>query len=295
MSVIDVGICSMQTHYTVQPVELARWAEDNGFESLFFGEHSHVPVRRETPFVLDVEMPEYYREISDPFICMTAAAAVTEHIKVGTAVCLVPEHHPIMLAKECSCVDLVSNGRLIFGVGSGWSAEELRDHGVSHGDRWEITRERVLACKEIWRYDVAEFHGEFVDLDPLYCWPKPTQPEGPRILIGANASPKVVRHIAEYADGWLPLDGLHSDLQSGVNAIARSAEQCGRSIGEFDFTVITAYELAGHSRSVERIAELKEMGFNRVLLLLAPAQPDKQWDMLEGHLALLHSVRGAGL
>jgi probable F420-dependent oxidoreductase len=291
---IDIGICSMQTHYTVQPVELARWAEENGFESLFFGEHSHVPAQRETPFVLNVDMPEYYREISDQFVCMTAAAAVTERLKIGTSVCLVPEHHPIMLAKACSCVDLVSGGRFVFGVGAGWSAEELRDHGVSYNERWEVTRERVLACREIWCNDIAEYHGRFVDLDPLYCWPKPTQPHGPPVLIGANASPKVVRHIVEYADGWIPLDGLHSDLESGITAIAHEAEHRGRSMSQFDLTVITAYELAGHTGSIDRIAQLTQMGFNRVLLLLAPSRSEQQWEELEGHRELLRSVREAG-
>jgi probable F420-dependent oxidoreductase len=292
---LDIGLCSMQTHYTIQPAELASWAETHGFESVFFGEHSHVPTKRTTPFVLPVEMPEYYREISDPFVCMTAAATATDRIKVGTSVCLVPEHHPIMLAKQASCVDLVSQGRLVLGIGAGWSAEELRDHGVAHRDRWEVTRERTLAVREIWQNDIAEFHGDFVDLDPLYCWPKPVQRQGPPILIGAQASPKVIRHIVEYADGWVPLDGLHTDLEKGVAALEDEAARHGRSVSEFDLTVITAYELAGHSRSLDRIAELKLMGFNRVLLLIAPSQPDQQWKELDAHLTLLRAIRDADM
>jgi probable F420-dependent oxidoreductase len=273
---VDIGICSMQTHYTVQPVELARWAEAQGFDSVFFGEHSHLPAKRESEFLLDVEMPDYFREISDPFVCMTAAAAVTERLKVGTSVCLVPEHHPISLAKTVSCIDLVAKGRQVLGIGAGWNAEELRDHGVEHGDRWKITRERVLAMREIWNNEIAEFHGEFVNFDPLWCSPKPVQPGGPPVLIGAAASPRIARHIVEYCDGWMPMDG-QNDLAVGMANIRAEADRVGRQITDFDFTAITAYQLTGVGGSAERIGELAEMGFNRILLLLAPSDTDTQW------------------
>jgi probable F420-dependent oxidoreductase len=277
---VDIGICSMQTHYTVQPVELARWAEAQGFDSVFFGEHSHLPAKRESEFLLDVEMPDYFREISDPFVCMTAAAAVTERLKVGTSVCLVPEHHPISLAKTVSCIDLVAKGRQVLGIGAGWNAEELRDHGVEHRDRWKITRERVLAMREIWNNEIAEFHGEFVNFDPLWCSPKPVQPGGPPVLIGAAASPRIARHIVEYCDGWMPMDG-QNDLAVGMANIRAEADRVGRQITDFDFTAITAYQLTGVSGSAERIGELAEMGFNRILLLLAPSDTDTQWAELD--------------
>jgi probable F420-dependent oxidoreductase len=287
---VDIGICSMQTHYTVQPVELARWAEHEGFDSVFFGEHSHLPAGRQTKFLLDAEMPDYFRHISDPFVCMTAAAAVTERLKVGTSVCLVPEHHPISLAKTVSCVDLVAKGRQVLGIGAGWNAEELRDHGVEHRDRWKITRERVLAMRQIWTNDVAEFHGEFVDFDPLWCSPKPVQPGGPPVLIGAAATPRIVRHIVEYCDGWLPMDG-QNDLEVGMANIRAEAQRVGRPLTDFDFTAITAYQLAGVSGSVQRIRELAELGFNRVLLLLAPDDADAQWAALD-RLAELRRAAG---
>jgi len=277
---VDIGICSMQTHYTVQPVELARWAEAQGFDSVFFGEHSHLPAKRESQFLLDVEMPDYFREISDPFVCMTAAAAVTERLTVGTSVCLVPEHHPISLAKTVSCIDLVAKGRQVLGIGAGWNAEELRDHGVEHRDRWKITRERVLAMREIWNNEIAEFHGEFVNFDPLWCSPKPVQPGGPPVLIGAAATPRIARHIVEYCDGWMPMDG-QNDLAAGMANIRAEADRVGRQITDFDFTAITAYQLAGVDGSADRIGELAEMGFNRILLLLAPSDPDTQWAELD--------------
>jgi probable F420-dependent oxidoreductase len=288
--VVDIGICSMQTHYTVQPVELARWAEAQGFDSVFFGEHSHVPAKRETEFLLEgAEMPDYFRDISDPIVCMTAAAAVTERLKVGSAVCLVPERHPITLAKTVSCVDLVAKGRVVLGIGAGWNAEELRDHGIEHRDRWKVTRERVLAMRQIWGNDLAEFHGEFVNFDPLWSWPKPVQPGGPPVLIGASGTSRTARHIVEYCDGWIPMDG-QSDLETGMANIRAEADRAGRPITELDFTVITGYQLAGVRGSVERITELAEMGFNRILLLLPPEDADTQWGKLEQLADLLRAA-----
>src|SRR5712664_4586117 len=158
----DFGLVTIPTHYSIQPAEFARWAEDHGFESIWFGEHTHIPTSRKTPFPLGGELPEYYKQFYDPFIGLTAAAAVTQKLKVGTSVCLVPEHHPITLAKTIACLDRVSNGRFLFGIGAGWNGEEMADHGVELKDRWKVTRERVLAMQEIWSKDVAEFHGQFV-------------------------------------------------------------------------------------------------------------------------------------
>lgn len=287
---VDIGICSMQTHYTVQPVELARWAEAEGFDSVFFGEHSHLPAKRETRFLLEgAEMPDYFREISDPIVCMTAAAAVTERLKVGTSVCLVPERHPITLAKTVSCVDLVAQGRLVLGIGAGWNAEELRDHGVEHRDRWKVTRERVLAMRQIWDNDTAEFHGQFVDFDPLYCAPKPVQPGGPPVLIGAAATERIARHILEYCDGWLPMDG-QNDLELGMANIRAEADRVGRPVTDLDFTVITGYQLVGVNGSARRIGELADMGFNRILLLLAPSDTETQWAELRRFAELLRAA-----
>lgn len=175
----DFGLVSIPTHYSIQPVDLARWAEENGFDSLFYGEHTHIPTNRQTPFPLGGELPMYYAQFFDPFIALTAAAAVTEKLKVGTSVCLVPEHHPINLAKAAACLDRVSQGRFLFGIGAGWNVEEMANHGVAFKDRWKITRERVLAMREIWTKEAAEFHGQFVDFDPIWCWPKPVRAGGP--------------------------------------------------------------------------------------------------------------------
>src|ERR1700675_1435524 len=274
----DFGIGTACTHYTIQPAELGKWAEAHDFESVWFGEHSHIPTSRKSPFPMGGELPVYYKEFFDPFIGLTAAAAVTTKLKVGTSVCLVPEHNTINLAKTIACLDRVSNGRFLFGIGAGWNAEEM-DHGVEFKDRWKVRRERILAMKEIWSKDVAEFHGKFVNFDPIWCWPKPVRAGGPPIHLGAW-SKFVPKRVAEYCDGWIPVDaGI--DLAASIEAIKSEAAKRGRSIKDFDFSVLTAYEMARAGGLETRINELIKLGFNRVLFLAPVAQPDKQWPVLE--------------
>ena len=275
----DFGLVTIPTHYTIQPAELGRWAEANGFESLRFGEHSHIPTSRKTPFVMGGELPEYYKQSFDPFIGLAAAAAVTQKLKVGTSVCLVPEHHTITLAKTISCLDRVSNGRFLFGIGAGRNAEEMADHGVEFKDRWKVTRERVLAMQEIWSKEVAEFHGQFVNFDPLWCWPKPVQAGGPPVLMGAW-SKWAFKRIAAYCDGWIPVDAGY-DLASGMEALREEAARVGRSMDEFDMSVITV----GGTES--RIRELLALGFHRIVFMVEPADPESQWPILERYAGLI--------
>ena len=292
----DFGIVTIPTHYTIQPVDFARWLEDNGFESLFFGEHTHIPTSRQSPFPGGGDLPDYYKEFFDPFIGLTAAAAVTQKLKVGTSVCLVPEHHPITLAKEIACLDRVANGRFLFGVGAGWNAEEMADHGVAFKDRWKITRESILAMREIWTKEVAEFHGQFVDFDPLWSWPKPLQAGGPPILMGAS-SKWTPKRVVEYCDGWFPVDGLVEglgELSNGLEAIRTEADRMGRAMEEFDLTVITwvltAYTQAAPD-ALKRLHELVDLGFSRIVFLIEPAAPEVQWPILEKGAELIRHFR----
>ncbi len=291
----DFGIVTIPTHYTIQPVDFARWMEDNGFESLFFGEHSHIPTSRESQFPGGGELPQYYKEFFDPFVGLSAAAAVTTTLKVGTSVCLVPEHNPMTLAKQVACADRVANGRFLFGIGAGWNAEEMADHGIAFKDRWKVTRESILAMREIWTKEIAEFHGQFVNFDPLWSWPKPLQAGGPPVLMGASSkwSPK---RIVEYCDGWIPVDGIDglSAISSGLEAIRTEADRMGRSMDEFDLSVITwvltAYEQAAPD-AIKRIHELLDLGFKRIVFLIEPGQPDDQWHILEQGAKLVREFR----
>jgi probable F420-dependent oxidoreductase len=285
----DIGICSVPTHYTIPPAVLGKWAEANGFESLWYGEHSHIPTSRKTPFPMGGDLPQFYKEFFDPFIALTAAAAVTTKLKVGTSVCLVPEHNAINLAKTVACVDQVSQGRLLLGIGAGWNAEEMADHGVAIKDRWKVTREGVLAMREIWSKEVAEYHGKFVNFDPLWCWPKPVRAGGPPVLMGAS-SKWVPKRVAEYCDGWFPIDigpGATEEFATGMAAIRSAAADCGRAISQFDFTVLTAFDMGAGGGLETRIHELIKLGFNRILLMAPVAKPDKQWPVLERYAVLL--------
>jgi len=281
----DFGLVGIPTHYTIQPAELGRWAEANGFESVMFGEHSHIPTSRKTPFVMGGELPQYYKEFYDPFVALTAVAAVTEKLKVGTSVCLVPEHHTINLAKAVACLDRVANGRVLFGIGAGWNAEEMADHGVDYKDRWKVTRERILAIREIWTKDEAEYHGKFVNFDPIWCWPKPVQAGGPPVLMGAW-SKYVPKRVAEYCDGWFPVDA-GVDLAGGIEAIRVEVGRRGRSFKDIDLSVLTAFEMAPASGIEGRIRELLKLGFHRVLFLIPTGTPDTQWPVLERYAGLI--------
>jgi probable F420-dependent oxidoreductase len=287
----NFGIAYAASQDSIPPAEMARWAEAHGFESLWLGEHSHIPTNRKTPFQAGGEVPEYYKQLFDPFVALTAAAAVTTRLKLGTSVCLVAEHHTINLAKTIATLDQVSKGRFLLGIGAGWNAEEMADHGVEFKDRWRVVRERVLAMKEIWRKEVSEYHGKFVNFDSMWCWPKPLQAGGPPVLMG-GWSKLAPRRIAEYCDGWLPLDvgftggGGCPDLAGAIEAIRTEAAARGRSMNEFEFSVLTAYEVAPTGGLENRIRQLLQLGFKRVVFMGA-ADPREQQAMLDRYATLI--------
>jgi probable F420-dependent oxidoreductase len=285
----DFGLIAIPTHYTIQPVELGRWAEANGFESLWFGEHSHIPTSRKTPFPMGGDLPQYYKEFFDPFVGLSVVAGITEKLKVGTSVCLVPEHNTMNLAKMVSCLDRVSNGRFLFGIGAGWNAEEMADHGVDLKDRWKVTRERVLAMKEIWTKDEAEYHGRFVNFDPIWCWPKPLRTGGPPILMGAW-SKFVPKRVAEYCDGWIPVDAGF-DLGGGIEAIWSEAAKRGRSKDSIDLSVLTGEEFRPAGGLESRINALLQLGFHRVVLMVPTAVPDKQRPYLDRYAKIIRAFQ----
>src|SRR5262249_17783386 len=176
----------------------------------------------------------------DPFVELTAAAAVTQELKVGTAVCLLTEHHPITLAKTVATLDRVSSGRFLFGIGGGWNVEEMANHGVEVKDRWTGTREFVLAMRAIWSSPEAEFHGKFVDFERIWSWPKPVQKGGPPVLLGVGATKAMPRRLIEYCNGWMPLDGIN-DVVAGIASLRGEAERAGRALEDFDLSVLTGF------------------------------------------------------
>src|SRR3954467_13740108 len=197
------GASMFFTDYSMTPAELARALEERGFDIVWAPEHSHIPLSRKTPFVMGGELPKRYYEVMDPFVSLTAAAAVTKTLLGGTGVCLIAQRDPIQTAKLVASIDQVSGGRFVFGVGNGWNQDEMENHGTNFATRHKLARERIEAMKAIWTQPTAEYHGEFVDFGPMQTWPKPVQKPHPPILIG-GAFPYSARRAIRYADGWMP-------------------------------------------------------------------------------------------
>jgi len=200
---VKIGIAMFPTDEAVDPGTLARLVEERGFESLFFPEHTHIPASRRSPWPGGGELPSEYSHTLDPFVALTAAAMATERLLVATGICLVIQRDPIITAKEVASLDRVSGGRFLFGVGAGWNEEEMEDHGTDPRRRFGVMRERIEAMKAIWTNDEAEYHGRYVDFDPIWSWPKPAQKPHPPILVGGNG-PKVLDRVLAFGDEWMP-------------------------------------------------------------------------------------------
>ena len=276
-----IAVFTFCTDYSIQPVELARALEERGFEGLFLTEHTHIPTSRESESYLGGELPQEYWHTHDPFVSLSAAAVATERLTLGTGICLVTEHNPITFAKTIASVDVISQGRLVIGIGAGWNAEEMANHGVPFADRWKITRERVLAMREIWTNDEPEYHGKHVDFAPLWSWPKPVQPGGPKILLGAGSKWSWDR-VADYCDGWMPID-MHDDIEGGLVEIRAAYDRVGRSFDSFCWSAATAPEEA-------RISELLELGAERILLQVPSEPREKVLPLLDSYAELMRKV-----
>jgi probable F420-dependent oxidoreductase len=205
---MKIGLTIHATDLAMSPVDLAREAEARGFHSFYIPEHTHIPTSRRTPAPTgsDQLSEEYLRSL-DPYIALAAAASVTQTIRLGTGISLPAQHDPITLAKEIATLDLLANGRLVLGIGFGWNEEEMENHGIEFKRRRARVREHMLAMQALWSNDVAEFHGEFVNFEASWQWPKPVQQPRPPVLVGGGAGPKLFEHIAEYGDGWMPIGG----------------------------------------------------------------------------------------
>lgn len=248
------------TDYGIEPVVLARAAEERGFDALFLTEHTHIPINRRTPWPGGGELPRCYAHTFDPFVGLAAMAVVTERITLGTAVSLVAQHDPIILAKTVASVDRISGGRFELGVGPGWNVEEMADHGVDPTSRTARMLEHIDAMRMLWTADEAEFHGRFVDFDPVWSWPKPDRL--PPVLIGGGG-PTVLDRVLSHGDGWIPLRvplrGL-GELTERITQLRRRAFDAGRRP-----LPVTIYGAASTPEALESYAAA---GVDRVLFEL---------------------------
>lgn len=279
---MDFGLFIFPTDQTLGPIEAAHHAEAAGFESIWFPEHSHIPVSRETPWggVKGAKpLPDWYWRTLDAFVALAAAAATTERIKLGTGITLVAQRDPIWLAKEVASIDFLSGGRMLFGIGYGWNKEEIASHGVDYSERREVLRESILLMKELWTKEEAEFQGEVLKLEPSWAWPKPIQKPHPPIIMGGGAGPKTIADMVEFCDGWMPLVTRH-DVAGKIAEVKRAVESAGRDPNEF---TITAYGTKATDDNIESLIELK---VNRIVFNLRQKSPAEVSEQIEelGHL-----------
>ena len=261
---MDFGAMMFSTDYSIRPDDLAKMLEDRGFESMWVPEHTHIPADRTSPWPGGPDLPKDYWHTYDPFLALTAAAGVTTDLKLGTGICLMIERDPITTAKEIASLDMLSRGRFIFGVGGGWNAEEMRNHGTNFKSRWRILREKILAMKEIWTQEEAEFHGDHVNFDKMWAYPKPVQRPHPPILMGGDG-PTTFDRVVEYCDGWMPIGGRGSggaSLAEKIVLLKQQAEEAGR---DPDSLNITSF---GIRPDQDLIVRMRDAGVDRVIFTL---------------------------
>jgi len=278
-----IGVTIFATDRSMSPIELAREAEARGFHALYVPEHTHIPVSRRTPPPTgESDLPEEYKRTLDPCVALAAAAAVTSRIRLGTGIALVAQHDPIVLAKSLATLDHLSAGRLVLGIGYGWNVDEMESHGVDARRRRAITREKMLAMQALWTHDVAEFHGEFVRFEPSWQWPKPVQKPRPRVWIGGAAGPILFAHIAEYADGWMPIGG--AGLQAALPELRRAFEARGRDPTALDVAPM------GVLPDAAKLAYYASIGVTEAVLRLPSAPRDVVMPVLDAYVRFLETA-----
>jgi probable F420-dependent oxidoreductase len=255
MESMDFGVSTFVTDDGIRPDVLGKALEERGFDSLFLAEHSHIPVSRESPYPGGGDLPRWYYRTLDPFLALTAAAMTTERLILGTGIALLPQRDLIHTAKEVATLDLLSSGRVAFGVGVGWNREEMSNHGTDPTTRGALINEQLAALKQIWTEDEAEFHGKHVDFDPIFAWPKPVQKPHPPIYIGGESRAALDR-LLTYGDAWLPR--AHTSAEELIRVRAELADR-GRS--DIPFSIFgagaSADELDGYAAAdVERVTFL---------------------------------------
>ena len=279
------GIAMFPTDYAIPIDELARELEARAFESVWLPEHTHIPASRKSPWPGGPNLPREYWHTLDPFVALGAAAAVTKTLKLGTGICLVIERDPILLAKEVASLDHLSRGRVLFGIGGGWNAEEMEHHGTPFAERWKILRERIGAMKVIWTQDEAEFHGKHVNFDRLWSFPKPMQKPYPPILMG-GAGPHARQRAADFDGHWIPVGGraYSEPIAESMADFRARAEKAGRDPATVTVTVF------GVVPDEARVAALREAGVTRAVFFVPSATGDTVLPLLDQYAALAKKV-----
>jgi probable F420-dependent oxidoreductase len=273
---MQVGVFYFPTDYGIDIRELARAAEERGFDSLLLPEHTHIPISRRTPYPGGGELPKAYSHTHDPFVALSFAAAATTKILLGTGICLIPQRDPIVTAKCVASLDQLSNGRFIFGIGGGWNVDEMENHGARYETRFKLMRERILAMKALWTQQEAAFHGEMVNFDPVWLYPKPAQKPHPPILLGGS-SDHTLKRVVEFCDGWLPIARPVFNAKQEVARLRQAASAAGRDFSTLSISVF------GAPADEAVLAEYREHGVNRAFLAIPDLTRDEIMRTLDNY------------
>lgn len=277
---MKIGAFMFATDYNIDIVELAKAMEDRGFDALFVPEHTHIPASRRSSFPSGGDLPKKYVHTHDPLVSLAFAAAATENLTIGTGICLVPQHDPIVLAKGIASLDMLSNGRFVFGIGGGWNVEEMENHGATYKTRFAMLREKILAMKEIWTQEEASFSGDYVNFDRIWSYPKPVQAPHPPILLGGETD-YTLRRVVDFCDGWFPRANASFEPHDAMQRLRRHADAAGRDMSTLSVTVFRA--------PAEKAAldSYRQHGIDRVLLEIPDTSRDEVLRLLDGYAKLL--------
>jgi probable F420-dependent oxidoreductase len=280
-----IGAAMFFTDYSMSPTELAQALEQRGFDSLWTPEHSHIPLSRKSPFPSGGDLPKKYYDVMDPFVTLSAAAAATKTLLLGTGICLIAQRDPIQTAKQVASVDHISGGRFLFGVGNGWNEDEMANHGTAFKSRHKLARERIEAMKEIWTKSKAEYHGEFVNFDPMMAWPKPVQKPHPPILVG-GAFPYGARRALRYGNGWMPhrTRPEYGDVQALLPKFRAMAAEADRDLASVPITIW------GATDNLDVLKRDRDDGVVREVISLDSAKADTILPQLDRWATLIRQL-----
>jgi len=283
---LKFGAAMFFTDYSMAPGELGKALEERGFESVWAPEHSHIPLSRKTAPAGGGELAKKYYDTMDPFVTLTMAVAATKTLKVATGVCLVAQRDPIQTAKLVASIDQVSNGRFLFGIGNGWNQDEMENHGTVFTQRHKLARERVEAMKEIWTKSKPEYHGEFVNFDPMMTWPKPVQKPHPPVIVG-GAFPHSARRAIRYGDGWVPNASRpqYGDVTEFLPQYRQMATDAGRD------PVSVPVSIFGAPEDLDRLKRHRDLGIAREIVTLPSARSDQILPVLDRWAELIRQTR----
>lgn len=277
---MQFGVYHFTTDYGIHIAELAEALEMRGFDSLFLPEHTHIPTSRRSPWAGGPVLPKRYSHTHDPFVALSFAAAATRKLIVGTGILLLAQRDPIVTAKAAASLDLLSGGRFVMALGGGWNVEEMENHGARYETRFKLLRERVLAMKALWTQEEAQFHGEFVNFDPVWSYPKPKQQPHPPILLGGETD-HTIKRVVEFCDGWFPRPRSGWEPKSAVKRLHDAANAAGRDPKTLSITVF------GAPADAAALDAYRAAGIDRVLFEVPDAGRDEVLKVLDAQAKLI--------